>query len=104
MPRGGAMRLAAILGCASAGSVFPLHDAMAQSMSVFDPAYWSAAPATEPAQDKGGMVEKPRDDSRDPQRDVFQAKQVDVKSGDLREERPVGEYDQPQWTTFRRFP
>jgi hypothetical protein len=98
------MRWAAILGCASAGSVFPLHDATAQAQSVFDPAYWSTAPAAGPAQDKGGMLEKPQEDSRDPQRDVFQAKQVDVKAGDLREERPVGEYDQPQWTTFRRFP
>ncbi len=78
--------------------------ASAQSTSIFDPSNWTGAVATDPPQDKGGMLEKPQEDSRDPHRDVFQAKQVDVQAGELREERPVGDYDQPQWTTFRRFP
>jgi hypothetical protein len=50
------------------------------------------------------IPEKPRDDLQLPQKDVFQAKTVDVKAGELKEEAPVGEYDQPLWTTFRRFP
>lgn len=36
--------------------------------------------------------------------DVFDVKTVEVRPGELREEQAVGEYEQPLWTTFRRFP
>jgi hypothetical protein len=52
---------------------------------------------------KGQVQEPPRRDDRQNQ-DVFEVKPVDVKPGQLREEAPVGEYRQPEWTTFRRFP
>ena len=72
--------------------------------------YWSQfslAGAAAAAQDSmlGGKVPEKdahQDSSRD--RDVFEVKQVDVKPGQLKEELPVGEYAQPKWTTFRRFP
>jgi hypothetical protein len=102
---GSPLRWAAICGLAAVVPAFAADAASAQSTSVFDPAHWTSAFTPDPAQaaDKGGTLEKPREDSRD-QKDVFEAKQVEVKAGELREERAVGEYDQPQWTTFRRFP
>lgn len=56
---------------------------------------------------KGKVLEKPNDLAlglHGSQGDVFQAKPVEVRAGEYKEEAPVGEYDQPQWTTFRRFP
>ena len=102
---GGPLRWAAICGLAAVVPALAADDASAQSSSVFDPANWTSAWAPDPmqAQDAGGRLEKPREETRD-QKDVFEAKQVEVKAGELREERAVGEYDQPQWTTFRRFP
>lgn len=65
----------------------------------------AAAPAADPQDAARPQIpEKPRDDLNLQQKDVFQVKTVEVKAGELKEEQPVGDYNQPLWTTFRRFP
>lgn len=77
--------------------------ALAQTADVYPELTLTGALASQDAA-RPQIPEKPREDLQVPQRDVFQAKTVEVKAGELKEEAPVGEYDQPVWTTFRRFP
>lgn len=67
------------------------------------PEFRYAVSAAQDAVTKGRIPEPPRQEElrRD---DVFRMKTVEVTPGELIEEQPVGEYDQPLWTTFRRFP
>ncbi len=51
-----------------------------------------------------GKIPEPDGRAARSNQDVFQVKPVKVTPGEFVEEQPVGEYDQPQWTTFRRFP
>ncbi len=65
----------------------------------------AAAAAAQDSMLKGKIGEAPSGGQGvEPARDVFQVKTVEVRPGELREEQPVGDYDQPKWTTFRRFP
>jgi hypothetical protein len=77
--------------------------ALAQNADVYPELTLTGAMTSQDAA-RPTIPEKPRDDLQVPQKDVFQAKTVEVKAGELKEEAPVGEYDQPLWTTFRRFP
>ena len=90
-----------IVGSIVAAGLAPL--AGAQSAGLFPELSLASAYASQDAS-KPSIPEKPREDLQLPQKDVFQAKTVEVKAGELKEEQPVGEYDQPVWSTFRRFP
>jgi hypothetical protein len=90
-----------ILGSIVAVSFAPRADA--QNASVFPELSLTSAYALQDAA-KPTIPEKPREDLQAHPQDVFQVKTVEVKAGELKEEQPVGEYNQPLWSTFRRFP
>jgi hypothetical protein len=90
-----------VLGSIAVASLAPR--AGAQSANLYPELSLASANAAQDAA-KPSIPEKPREDLQLPQKDVFQAKTVEVKAGELKEEQPVGEYDQPVWSTFRRFP
>jgi hypothetical protein len=90
-----------LAGACALAAFAPL--AAAQEPELFPPVTWSSGLHPLLLQESGKVLEKPQDDQGQP-RDVFQVKPVEVRPGALKEEAPVGEYDQPLWTTFRRFP
>lgn len=90
-------RIGAVAACAALAPA-----AAAQAPTLFSELRWSLG-ATQDATLKGSIPEAPRQEARRNE-DVFTLKRVDVTPGELLEEQPVGEYNQPLWTTFRRFP
>jgi hypothetical protein len=80
-------------------SLVATSHARAQDLISEIAAHWGMAQDVAPGRQP--TREQERDDRS---RDVFQVKTVEVQPGQYREEAPVGEYDQPLWTTFRRFP
>lgn len=77
--------------------------AAAQTPGIYPELRYSFA-ATQDAMLKGQVPVNPHRRSPEEERDVFEVNKVDVTPGEHYEELPVGEYDQPLWTTFRRFP
>ena len=77
--------------------------AAAQSPNVYPELRYTFA-AAQDAMLKGNVPENPHRRTPEEEKDVFQVNTVDVTPGEYYEEMPVGEYEQPQWTTFRRFP